>query len=47
MSRSLAPALVSADDIMEIDLDGNAVDARADRCLERFITARPTRRGRT
>src|SRR6266700_1535083 len=28
MSRSLAPALVTADDIMEFDLDGNAVDAR-------------------
>jgi HCOMODA/2-hydroxy-3-carboxy-muconic semialdehyde decarboxylase len=27
MSRSLAPALVTADDIMEFDLDGNAVDA--------------------
>jgi len=25
MSRSLAPALVTADDIMEFDLDGNAV----------------------
>ena len=28
MSRSLAPALVTADDIMEFDSDGNAVDAR-------------------
>ena len=28
MARSLAPALVTADDIMEFDLDGNAVDAR-------------------
>src|SRR3984957_5737969 len=28
MSRSLAPALVTADDIMEFDLDGNAVEAR-------------------
>src|ERR1700731_2453050 len=26
MSRSLAPALVTADDIMAFDLDGNAVD---------------------
>ena len=26
MSRSLAPALVTADDIMEFDLDGNAID---------------------
>ena len=31
MSRSLAPALVTADDIMEFDLDGNAVDARGPR----------------
>src|ERR1700722_5309923 len=28
MSRSLAPALITADDLMEFDLDGNAVDAR-------------------
>jgi ribulose-5-phosphate 4-epimerase/fuculose-1-phosphate aldolase len=38
MSRSLAPALVSADDIMEFDLDGDAVDARGRAVfLERFI----------
>ena len=38
MSRSLAPALVSADDIMEFDLDGNAVDPRGRPLfLERFI----------
>jgi ribulose-5-phosphate 4-epimerase/fuculose-1-phosphate aldolase len=38
MSRSLAPALVTADDIMEFDLDGNAVDARGRAVfLERFI----------
>jgi ribulose-5-phosphate 4-epimerase/fuculose-1-phosphate aldolase len=38
MSRSLAPALVSADDIMEFDLDGNAVDPRGRSVfLERFI----------
>ena len=38
MSRSLAPALVSADDIMEFDLDGNAIDARGRSLfLERFI----------
>jgi ribulose-5-phosphate 4-epimerase/fuculose-1-phosphate aldolase len=38
MSRSLAPALVSADDIMEFDLDGNPVDARGRTVfLERFI----------
>ena len=38
LSRSLAPALVSADDIMEYDLDSNPVDAQ-DRALyvERFI----------
>jgi len=38
MSRSLAPALVTPDDIMEFDLDGNAVDARGRTLfLERFI----------
>jgi HCOMODA/2-hydroxy-3-carboxy-muconic semialdehyde decarboxylase len=38
MSRSLAPAQVTADDIMEFDLDGNAVDARGRSVfLERFI----------
>ncbi|SDN20422.1 class II aldolase/adducin family protein [Afipia sp. GAS231] len=38
MSRSLSPALVTADDIMEFDLDGNAVDARGRTLfLERFI----------
>jgi len=38
ISRSLAPALVSAEDIMEFDLDGNAVDARGRSVfLERFI----------
>jgi len=40
MSRSLAPALVTADDIMEFDEDGNAVDARGHQVfLERFIHA--------
>jgi ribulose-5-phosphate 4-epimerase/fuculose-1-phosphate aldolase len=40
MSRSLAPALVSADDIMEFDEDGNPVDARGRGVfLERFIHA--------
>jgi len=40
MSRSLAPALVTADDIMEFDLNGNAVDARGRSLfLERFIHA--------
>lgn len=40
MSRSLAPALVKADDIMEYDLDGNAVDAKGRTSfLERFIHA--------
>jgi HCOMODA/2-hydroxy-3-carboxy-muconic semialdehyde decarboxylase len=40
MSRSLAPALVKADDIMEYDLDGNAVDTRGRTSfLERFIHA--------
>src|SRR5712672_3070142 len=38
MSRSLAPALVTADDIMEFDLDGNAVgDSGRSVFLERFI----------
>jgi ribulose-5-phosphate 4-epimerase/fuculose-1-phosphate aldolase len=38
MSRSLAPALVTADDIMEFDLDGNPIDARGRQVfLERFI----------
>ena len=38
MSRSVAPALVTANDIMEFDLDGNAVDARGRSLfLERFI----------
>src|SRR6266478_3576985 len=38
MSRSLAPELVTAADLIEFDLDGNAVDARG-RALysERFI----------
>jgi len=40
MSRSLAPALVKPDDIMEFDLDGNPVDARGRSVfLERFIHA--------
>ena len=38
ISRSKAPALVSADDIMEIDLDDNPIDARGrSSYLERFI----------
>jgi ribulose-5-phosphate 4-epimerase/fuculose-1-phosphate aldolase len=38
MSRSLAPALVTADDIMEFDLDGNAVgNSGRSEFLERFI----------
>ncbi len=38
MSRSLAPALVTADDIMEFDLAGTAVDAKGRALfLERFI----------
>ena len=40
MSRSLAPALVTAVDVMEFDRDGNAVDARGRAVfLERFIHA--------
>ena len=40
MSRSLAPELVNARDLIEFDLDGNAIDARG-RALysERFIHA--------
>ena len=38
ISRSRAPALVTADDIMEYDLDDNAIDARGRASyLERFI----------
>lgn len=38
MGRSVAPALVTADDIMEYDLDSNPVDARGRASfLERFI----------
>lgn len=38
MGRSLAPALVTADDILEYDLDSNPVDARGRASfLERFI----------
>lgn len=40
MARSLAPALVTPADIMEFDLDGNAVDAQGRTVfLERFIHA--------
>ncbi len=40
MSRSLAPALVKADDILEFDLDGNAVNANGRAPYsERFIHA--------
>jgi ribulose-5-phosphate 4-epimerase/fuculose-1-phosphate aldolase len=38
ISRSRAPALVTADDVMEIDLDDNPIDARGRTSyLERFI----------
>jgi len=38
MSRSLAPQLTSADDIMEFDLDCNAIDARGrSGFLERYL----------
>ncbi len=40
MSRALAPQLVTADDIMEFDLDANAVDARGrNGFIERFLHA--------
>jgi ribulose-5-phosphate 4-epimerase/fuculose-1-phosphate aldolase len=38
MSRSLAPALVTVEDILELDLDGNAIDLQGRTLfLERFI----------
>ena len=38
LARSMAPALVKAEDIMEFDLDSNAIDLRDRRIyLERFI----------
>jgi ribulose-5-phosphate 4-epimerase/fuculose-1-phosphate aldolase len=38
LARSIAPALVTAPDIMEFDLDGNPLDARGHTAyLERFI----------
>ena len=38
LSRSMAPALVTADDIMEFDLDSAPIDARGRMpYLERFI----------
>ncbi|HXF86885.1 MAG TPA: class II aldolase/adducin family protein [Xanthobacteraceae bacterium] len=38
MSRSLAPELVTADDIMEFDLDCNAIDARGrNGFIERYL----------
>ena len=38
LSRSMAPALVAPEDIMEHDLDGKAIDARGRRLyLERYI----------
>lgn len=38
LSRSIAPAVVTRDDIMEFDLDSDAIDARGRRpYLERFI----------
>src|SRR3954468_19862769 len=46
MSRSLAPALVKVEDIMEFDLDGNPTDQRGRAVfLERFIHAEPRRGG--
>jgi HCOMODA/2-hydroxy-3-carboxy-muconic semialdehyde decarboxylase len=40
MSRNLAPALVTAEDILEYDLDGNPIDAKGRAVfLERFIHA--------
>ena len=40
LSRSMAPGLVTRDDILELDLDGNVIDARGRKSyLERFIHA--------
>ena len=40
MSRSIAPELVTADDLIEYDLDGNAVDLRGrSQYMERYIHA--------
>jgi ribulose-5-phosphate 4-epimerase/fuculose-1-phosphate aldolase len=45
LSRSLAPALVTASDILEFDLDGNAVDGRGRQpYVERFIHSEIYRR---
>jgi ribulose-5-phosphate 4-epimerase/fuculose-1-phosphate aldolase len=38
MSRSLAPQIISADDIMEFDLDCNAIDPQGRKCfIERYL----------
>src|SRR5271170_4248430 len=38
LARSMAPALVTADDILEFDLEGNAIDSKGRVAyLERFI----------
>jgi len=38
MSRSLAPQMITADDIMEFDLDCNAIDPRGRKCfIERYL----------
>ena len=48
MSRSMAPALVKAEDILEYDLDSVAVDAKGRRCSSSASSmARSTRRGPT
>jgi ribulose-5-phosphate 4-epimerase/fuculose-1-phosphate aldolase len=40
MSRSLAPQMITADDIMEFDLDGNAIEARGrSGFIERYLHA--------
>ena len=48
LSRARAPALVSAEDIMEFDLDSNPVDQRSRRVfLSASSTARRIARGQT
>ena len=42
LARSMAPALVTAEDVMEFDLEANPLDPRGRRTyLERFIHSEP------
>jgi ribulose-5-phosphate 4-epimerase/fuculose-1-phosphate aldolase len=45
IARAMAPALVTADDVLELDFDGNAIPATGERLfLERFLHAEIYRR---